>query len=78
MTQKSNSHGAGEQRSLDELAAYSALSQIAFADRSLPDTLEQIAGLAQQALQVTPEVSVTLLRGNAAHGRLHGSPRART
>ena len=53
-------------QTLDELAAYAALSRIAFADQPLTETLLRVAVLAQQALPGSPEVSMTLLERDRA------------
>jgi len=54
--------GAGR----DEAIAYAALSRMVLADRPLSEVLDEVAVLAKQVLPETPEVSVTLLKGDQA------------
>ena len=60
-----NTNGAsvGE---LAELEAYAGLSQIGFADQPLGETLQKVASLAKRVLPESPEVSVTLVKGDRA------------
>ncbi len=52
--------------SRDEASAYAALSKVVLADRPLSEVLEEVVLLAKQVLPETPEVSVTLLKGDHA------------
>jgi hypothetical protein len=55
----------GEGR-LDEAAAYAAPSTMPLADRPVGEVLDEMALLAKRVLPETPEVSVTLLKGDQA------------
>jgi GAF domain-containing protein len=61
--ENSNSAPVGR---LEELAAYAELSKISFADQPLPETLQKVATLAKLVLSESPEVSVTLVKGDRA------------
>jgi len=54
--------GAGR----DEATAYAALSRLVLTHRPLSEVLDEVALLAKQVLPETPEVSVTLLKGDQA------------
>ena len=51
---------------LDEASAYASLSKMLPAGRPLSEVLEELALLAKQVLPESPEVSVTLLKGERA------------
>jgi GAF domain-containing protein len=51
---------------LDEATAYAVLGRMPLADRPLSDVLDEMALLAKRVLPETPEVSVTLLKGDQA------------
>jgi hypothetical protein len=53
--------------SMEEVAAYAALSRIALRGRPLEQSLEEVAVLARRALPETSEASVTLVSQNRPH-----------
>ena len=59
-------HSSSTDEPLDEAGAYASLSRMVLAQRPLSAVLEELALLAKRVLPETPEVSVTLLRGDHA------------
>src|SRR5215217_6479887 len=69
--ENSNSGSVGQ---LDELAAYAELSKISLLDQPLAATLQKVAALAKLVLPESPEVSVTLVKGDRAQTAAFTAP----
>jgi len=69
--ENSNSGSVGQ---LEELAAYAELSKISLVDQSMTATLQKVAALAKRVLPESPEVSVTLVKGDHAQTAAFTAP----
>ena len=64
--QDRTTHVSPADGNLDEATAYAVLSRMPLLDRPLREVLDEMALLAKRVLPETPEVSVTLLKGDHA------------